>query len=150
MASNEPELPEGAGSETWSLHQETNLTISSLGRVRGARGKLRKLMNDRCGYLVVTAIRNGKHSKIKVHRLVAEAFGLHMPERTIDHVDGDKRNNALSNLRCLSFVENTKAFWESGRPNRKCKPVTLNGIVYRSMRAAQAATGVSRKIMGVT
>ena len=50
--------------------------------------------------------KNGKAKLIYVHRLVAEAF-IDNPNkyRCIDHIDGDKTNNNVSNLRwCSDFI----------------------------------------------
>lgn len=48
---------------------------------------------------------NGK--KIYVHRLVWETFNSKILENyEIDHIDSNKQNNALSNLRCVTHKEN--------------------------------------------
>lgn len=54
------------------------------------------------GYLVIGY--KGKH--YRVHRLIAEAF-LPNPENkpTVDHIDMNKQNNALSNLRWATMQE---------------------------------------------
>lgn len=42
-----------------------------------------------------------------VHRLVWETFNGEIPDGyEIDHIDGNKQNNALSNLRCVTHTEN--------------------------------------------
>lgn len=53
------------------------------------------------GYLCVGLCRNGKAITTPIHRLVAEAFIGLKPEWAdgIDHIDGDKWNNDVSNLR---------------------------------------------------
>ena len=73
------------------------------------------LRNARSGYLPVNVrIRN----TVSVHRLVAEAFlpnplGL----RDVDHIDGNKTNNRVENLRWVSHRENCN------NPNTKYKNV---------------------------
>lgn len=80
--------------------------VSNLGRVkslnyRGQRG-VEKVMtgaNDEKGYRVVTiSMFKGKKTQ-KVHRLVAKAF-LQNPNgyTEINHIDGNKENNCVSNL----------------------------------------------------
>ena len=51
------------------------------------------------GYMLMTIHEFGKSYKRYLHRLIAEAF-IPNPEhkRTINHVDGNKTNNSLSNL----------------------------------------------------
>ena len=59
-----------------------------------------------CSYLQVGL--GGIRNTVSVHRLVAEAFipnplGL----RDVDHIDGNKTNNRVENLRWVSHKENT-------------------------------------------
>ena len=68
-----------------------------------------------CGYLAVTI---PYRKDCSIHRLVAEAFipnplGL----RDVDHIDGDKTNNRIENLRWVSHRENCN------NPNTKYKHV---------------------------
>ncbi|MFF4478727.1 NUMOD4 motif-containing HNH endonuclease [Streptomyces sp. NPDC001520] len=77
--------------------------VSSLGRVRGRRGRImRPSANYRNGYRYVglaNADGTGKSTSFNVHRLVLEAFvGLRPDGMTASHLDGDPANNALSNL----------------------------------------------------
>lgn len=45
--------------------------------------------------------------KVSLHRLIWKAFNGDIPEGLqIDHIDGDKSNNKLNNLRCVSSLEN--------------------------------------------
>lgn len=73
---------------------------SDTGEVRNNLG-LVKQYNDR-GYRIICA--NKKNWA--VHRLVASAFGLSI-EKFIDHIDGNRSNNNLSNLRPATSQENT-------------------------------------------
>lgn len=57
-------------------------------------------------------LRNEFQKKNKyVHRLVAEAF-IPNPNKLpqVDHIDGDKSNNHVSNLRWISNYDNVKAY----------------------------------------
>nr|DAY59296.1 MAG TPA: homing endonuclease [Caudoviricetes sp.] len=57
------------------------------------------------GYLTVRV----RHVRTTVHRLVALAFLGERPEgMVIDHIDRDKTNNHISNLRYCSLSENSK------------------------------------------
>lgn len=67
------------------------------------------------GYKMVTLCDGEKKQKIRVHRLVAEAF---IPNRNnekyINHIDGDKLNNHLENLEWCSLKENNIHAYQTG------------------------------------
>lgn len=69
-----------------------------------------QVKNDKNNYLVKGSLRNGHlrlNSIISIHRLVWETFNGEIPEgMVIDHIDGNRSNNALSNLRLVTQSEN--------------------------------------------
>ena len=87
--------------------------VSNTGRVRSLdryvkcdyekyrlhKGKVLSPGKDKDGYLSVVLSCNGKHKKIAVHRLVAQAF-IPNPDDLpiINHKDEDKTNNRVDNL----------------------------------------------------
>lgn len=90
---------------------EGKYEISSLGRVRSissSRGKILKQGINKGGYLHVGLFHKGFASTQKIHRLVAIAF---LPNSNfyiaVNHVDGDKKNNCVSNLEWCTNSENT-------------------------------------------
>lgn len=95
---------------------EMNYEISNLGRVKsighlgrpGRRGIMRPFP-CRPGYLRVSLVFDGKIKTHYVHSLVSEAFiGLRPKGYEVDHIDGDKRNNVLLNLRYVSHRDNQR------------------------------------------
>ena len=67
-------------------------------------------------YKYVVFANNKRRKKFLVHRLIYEAFNGKIPEGyTIDHIDLDKTNNRVDNLRWLSRADNVKAYQEQKR-----------------------------------
>jgi hypothetical protein len=83
-----------------------NYQVSSWGRVRGANGILKPYKNKK-GYLKVGLMNGGKSHKKRVNRLVAMAF-IDNPNGCpfVDHIDGNKENNSITNLRWVTDREN--------------------------------------------
>jgi len=80
------------------------------------------------GYLCVSLRTPDRNVKVKVHRLVAEAFlGLDPVRTTVNHRDGIKTNNALSNLEWMTLAENiahgfATGLYSNARRNRALNP----------------------------
>ena len=60
------------------------------------------------GYVQTTLHKLGKPRRLYVHRIVMSAFaGMSLDDdRQVDHIDGNKANNAISNLRAVTQSEN--------------------------------------------
>lgn len=82
--------------------------VSDAGEVRNSvTGKVLKPRLSGSGYHCVTLCTDGTHSQWRVHRLVALHF-IENPENKscVDHIDRDKTNNHISNLRWATHKEN--------------------------------------------
>ena len=83
-------------------------TAASDGHVIGPRGHLVGSLN-RDGYLVVSFGRSGRQSKEAVHRLVLKTFAREpFPGEQCRHLDGDRLNNAIENLRWGTAEQNNQ------------------------------------------
>ena len=96
--------------EKWEpILKNTNYEISNYGRFRNKKGKILKLNINARGYLYCNISTNGKITKVKIHRLVAKTF-IDNPNNkdTVNHIDGNKLNNHVNNLRWCTIGENLK------------------------------------------
>lgn len=97
--------------------------ISKDGRV-WSNMSMRYIGSDVNGAYSIVDLRKDGNQNIKtIHRLVAEHF-IPNPDnlREVNHIDGNKHNNDISNLEWVSSSRNTKHGWE----NNLLKP---DGIV---------------------
>ena len=72
------------------------------------------------GYHFIGAYVNRKKIWKTVHKVVVEHFFGEIPKgMTVDHIDGNKSNNHISNLEVVTRGENTKRYWQrkNGKTN---------------------------------
>lgn len=71
-------------------------------------GKFISQRTNQRGYLVVNLSINGKCKTFTVHRLIAKAFLYRNADfRVVNHLDGNKLNNNISNLEWTTHKENS-------------------------------------------
>ena len=92
-----------------SIKEYDNYEISNFGNVKNKQtGRVLKPGKDTNGYYKLNLYKNGKIKKIKIHRLVAIVFidnPLNKP--CVDHIDNQRTNNNLSNLRWVTNQQNS-------------------------------------------
>lgn len=70
--------------------------------------KVIKSANNGNGYRYISLTINGKRKNHYIHRLVADAFLGGIPDgMVVDHIDHNRGNNAVENLRIVTQKENT-------------------------------------------
>ena len=79
------------------------------GTTYSTKGK-RKAVIHNTGYQVISMYVNGKPKQLRAHRFIYECItGREIPSgMVINHIDGNKSNNAFSNLELVTHSENTK------------------------------------------
>lgn len=89
--------------------------VSNLGRIKNFKNELHVASIDKYGYLQVVLYYKIKPKCFRVHRLVAEAF-IPNPENKpeVNHIDGNKQNNCVSNLEWNTIQENSRHAWDTG------------------------------------
>ena len=146
--------------EQWKeIQGHPNYEVSDAGRVRSKTKKITtkagwsytskgRILKPWCAsYLTVQLTDNQRRT---IHRLVATAF-IDNPEgkREVNHIDGNKRNNAVANLEWVTRSENhIHAYYNTLRPDNKqaaqLDKETLEPIAYfTTMREAARKTGVN-------
>lgn len=123
--------------------------VSNKGHVRSTKGRMRTITYDARGYGTVGI----KKKTMTIHRLVAMAF-LGMPADStmvVDHIDGNKSNNNVENLRVISHSDNIKNAYENGfatgREKQCVIQVTYDGTIaqtFESLTRAETVTGFNR------
>lgn len=96
--------------------------VSNFGRIRSHHGKIRKTVISQNGYVRVGLKKLGAKntSYVTVHRLVAMCFCYGFSHgMTVNHIDGNKQNNAASNLEWVTLKHNILHAISSGlrKPN---------------------------------
>lgn len=83
-------------------------------------GRFLKQTIDRCGYAYVCLFKDGQRKNHKVHRLVLEAFSpFNQVKEHVNHINGNKLDNALDNLEWCTAKENKEHAFRTGLTKMK-------------------------------
>jgi hypothetical protein len=117
--------------EQWKKIKDfSNYSVSTEGRVRDdKRGIIKKDRLDNHGYKCLDLYKDGKRTKKKVHRLVAEAF-IPNPDNKpeVNHKDGCKCNACLNNLEWVTKSENMLHAYRTGLAHKSPKAGMQKGM----------------------
>lgn len=82
-------------------------TVQTSAGVRYVKEKIRCGLLGKRGYVTIGLVKQGVKRTVCVHRLVLSAFVSNAQNKSdVDHIDGDRTNNNLSNLRWSTRKEN--------------------------------------------
>lgn len=109
---------------------------------------------DNVGYYQVVFRINGKRKYVRVHRLIAETL-LPNPEnlKQIDHIDGNKLNNELSNLEWVNNATNTQRGYDNNLYRFPTRAYAVSAIeketskkyIFKSIRECSESLHLNRK-----
>ena len=121
--------------------------------IRVNRGKLLPYRANNRGYLTVNLTKANITKSFLVHRVVAEAFipnGLALPQ--VNHKDGNKSNNDVSNLEWVTDNENKAhssiAVGGTQRPKKAVKVISVASgkeMIFDGLREAERALSLDHK-----
>lgn len=111
--------------------------VSNLGNVKGVKGFVLKYEKSNSDYYRIKILKKN----ITIHQMVAQTFLGYKRDGTnntvVDHINGNKLDNRLSNLRIISNRENlqkrggtSKYVGVHKQRNRWLSNVTLNNVLY--------------------
>jgi hypothetical protein len=133
--------------ETW-ISFANGYEVSNTGNVRSIdrviqtakypmnlKGKMLKPAIDKKGYKRVAIMVDGKLITLKVHRIVAKAFIDNVNDKPqVNHIDGIKTNNHVSNLEWMNNSENIQHAFDNGLMKAK--------RLHESARCKQTKEGI--------
>lgn len=132
--------------EQWKdIENYPNYQVSDLGSVRNKlTGKLLRLVKDKYGYMSVCLCKDGAPKRVRIHRLVATSF-IPNPDnkRTINHINGCKTDNYVSNLEWSTYSENnihsikTGLRTKSGSPKQRVRCIETQQVFESQHDAAR-------------
>lgn len=130
--------------ETGQIRSKDRICVDSLGRRRFRKGEILKPDINACGYYRVTLAKDGKRKQRNLHRLIAEHFipnPNNLPQ--INHKDGNKLNNDISNLEWVTVAENVIHAYEHGLINH------VRGKEHPNYGKCGSASKKARKIIAI-
>lgn len=145
-------VPLSEQGKTLIVHDDGRIEVESCVKgLTSVRALIQSLSNR--GYRRVNVTENKKLRHVCVHRLLAECF-IPNPDNKpqINHINGDKTDNTISNLEWTTGDENLLHAMKNGliktRPVVRKSKETGEITRYRSAREAEKATGTGNDTIG--
>jgi hypothetical protein len=116
--------------------------VSNLGRFKNSAGIIRE--NDKAVEYIKVCVLNKTYA---LHRLIAKVF-LENPEnkQQVNHKDGNKLNNILSNLEWVTNRENQIHKFETGMGNNFTKKIIQFDLEMNKIKEFESIIGASKEL----
>lgn len=105
------------------IHGFAAYSISGDGTVTSHKGNSPKALRPRMGgngYLTVCLRKDNRNYEKYVHRLVVETYNRPLlAGEQVNHINGDKTNNYISNLEIVTPAQNSQHAWSTGLSHRE-------------------------------
>jgi hypothetical protein len=110
-----------------TINNFPNYLISNNGSVFSLKSKkILKTNINNGGYKQIGLMKDKIEISFKIHRLVCEHFGIWNPDLTVDHINGNKSDNTISNLRIAT--QQQQCFNQKVKHNNK---LGVKGVQFR-------------------
>lgn len=108
-----------------------SVMVGNYGTIIKPNGRQARQSNHSLGYLSVGITIDGKVKVMKSHRVIAMAW-IENPQNkaTVNHIDGNKKNNRADNLEWLTLSENHLHAWRTGLQDRQRMVRQATGRVF--------------------
>ena len=140
--------------ETWKdvVSYENYFSVSDQGRIFNKRnGRIHKQGKLASGYRMLTFSIEGKYHNKLVHRAVAQAFLNNKNSLPcVNHKDGNKANNNVSNLEWITYSGNTKHALETGLSVTPSKDPPSSKVSQKLLKEISAKVVVGCKENGLS
>lgn len=127
-----------------------NYTISKDGVITNTKtGYIKKTWLCKNGYYYVDLQYNGYKSKFPLHRLIATHFLPNSEnKRTVNHIDGNKLNNKLSNLEWATDSENIQHAYNNqlNHQPRKTSAIEADTLFLTRVMTGTTITALAKEL----
>ena len=132
------------------IRTHNKITSNSLYKVRHWQNRILSQKTAKDKAMRVELWKDGKPKTVLVHRIVAITFLGEPPEpnMTVNHKDGNRKNNNVNNLEWLSLADNIRHGYKTGLYANVFKPVILideNSNEHKFVSYSEASRFLGRK-----